>query len=97
MGPPHVLELWLVVRKGMLLMKYIRSTDPIFMSVEHHGDHRTAYKDEINLVILSFWDITGFKIVVSVCDGHYGGMTDETPKFCVDVETVTVFSMELRG
>ena len=41
-GPPHVLELWLWVGKGMLPVKYLCSNKASFMSVEFHGDHRTV-------------------------------------------------------
>ena len=42
----HVLELWLGVSKGMLPVKYFCSTKFLLVSVEFHGDHKTAYKDE---------------------------------------------------
>ena len=41
-GPPHVLELWLWVSKGMLPVRYFRSTMPLFVSLEFHGDHKTV-------------------------------------------------------
>ena len=37
------------------------------MDMSCHGDHDTANKDEVNLVTLSFGNITGFKILRSVC------------------------------
>ena len=34
-GPPHVLELWLGVRKGMLpVVKYYRSSKTLFVSIK---------------------------------------------------------------
>ena len=40
-GLPHVLTLWLGVNKGMLPVKYFRSTKH-FVSVECHGDDETV-------------------------------------------------------
>ena len=45
-------------------------TNQLPVSVEFHGDHKTL-KAEMNLVTISFGDITGFKIVVSVCLSCY--------------------------
>ena len=38
--PPHVLELWLMVSKGMLPVKYLRSNKTCLMSVDCHEDHK---------------------------------------------------------
>ena len=65
--PPHVLKLWLLISKGMLPVKYFTPTKPLFVSVKFHGDHETATMMRQNLAALSFGDISGFKIVVSVC------------------------------
>ena len=43
-GPPHVLELWLGISKGMLPVKYFRCNKASFVSVEFHGDHKTVIK-----------------------------------------------------
>ena len=40
-SPPHLLKLWLGVSKGMLLVKYVCSTKPLFVSFKFHGDRRT--------------------------------------------------------
>ena len=39
---PHVLKLWLGVSKGMLNVKYFRSTKPLYVSVEFHGYIKTV-------------------------------------------------------
>ena len=38
-----------------------------FVSVKFHGDHNTAYNDEVKSGHPQFWDIIGSYIVVSVC------------------------------
>ena len=63
-GPPHVLKLWLGVSKGMLPVKCFCSTKSLFVSAEFNGDHKTVTK--VNLVTLSFWDITTFNAVASM-------------------------------
>ena len=44
------------------------STNPRFVSVEFHGDHKTVTLMRYNLATLSFGDVTRFKTVQSVCD-----------------------------
>ena len=46
-GQQLVLKLWLGVSKGMLSVEYFGSTEPLFVSVEFNGDHKTAHKDEV--------------------------------------------------
>ena len=41
---------------------------PLFVSVIFNGDHKTVSKMRYNLATLSFLDIAGFRIVVSVDD-----------------------------
>ena len=41
-GPPHVLRLWMGVGKDMLPVKYVAPTKPLFVSVEFHGERKTA-------------------------------------------------------
>ena len=51
----------------MLPAKYFSSTKPLFALVKFSGNHKTASKMRLCLVTLGFGDITGCKIVVSVC------------------------------
>ena len=55
----YFLKLWLGVSKGMLSVKYFRSNNACFVSVELHGDHMT-HNAEVNLATLSFVYITRF-------------------------------------
>ena len=43
-GQPHVLKLWLVVGKGMLPVNTFTPTEPLFASLECHGDHKSFMK-----------------------------------------------------
>ena len=70
-GPPHVLEMWLGVSKGMLPVKCVRSNKAFFMLVEFHGDHKTVIKLRLFWPCSVFWDITGYKSMVSVCSQTY--------------------------
>ena len=44
LGPPHVLILWLGVRKGMVPVKYFSPAKPLFVSAKFHGDHTADIK-----------------------------------------------------
>ena len=44
LGSPHVLKLLLGVSESMLPVKLFRSKKPLFVPVDHHGDHRTVTK-----------------------------------------------------
>ena len=55
------------INKGMLPVKCFRLNKAFFALVEFHGDHKTAYKHEVNLATLSLGDTTELKIVMSVC------------------------------
>ena len=57
---------WLGVSKGMLVVKYFCFNKASPVSVEFCDDDRTATKMRYSLASLSFEDITGLKIVVSV-------------------------------
>ena len=69
MCPPHILELWLGVNKGMLPVKCFCSNNAsFFVSVTFNGHHnKTFTKLGYNLATPAFRIITGFNIVVSVC------------------------------
>ena len=67
-GPPHVLEMWFGVSKGMLPMKYFCSNKASFVSIEYHRDHKTVKVQE-NLSTLSFWTIAEFRTVVCLSMG----------------------------
>ena len=74
-GAPHALKQWLGVSKIMLPVKFLCTNKAsFFVSVESHGDH----KAKVNQDTLCFWDITGLKLVVSVC---YSGVKSVTIKF----------------
>ena len=65
-GLPHVIELWLRIRKGMLLVKYFRPIKVTFyVSSISRGSH-DCHRVVVNLATLTFWDITGFKRVLSL-------------------------------
>ena len=64
--PLHVLELWLGVIMGMLSVKYFCSIKASFYVSQISRRSYDCHNVELNLATHSFWDITGFKRVVSV-------------------------------
>ena len=69
-GSPHVMKLWMGVRKGMLPVKYVRLIKASFCVHQNSWRSLDCHKVEVNLATLSFWDIVKFKTVVSVCLGQ---------------------------
>ena len=63
-GVPCVLVLWLGVSKGMLSVKYFCSSKFYFYDCQFSLRSLGCHKDKVNLVTLSFEDITGFKTVI---------------------------------
>ena len=67
--PPHFLEIVVDVKssfpprikcatgviKGMLPVRYVWSTKPLFVSVQFKGECKTAYKDEVKSGCPEFW------------------------------------------
>ena len=67
LGPLHVLKQWLGGKQWHTPCETLSLHKASFVSVEFHGDHKTAYKDEVNLATLSSGGITGYKAVMSAC------------------------------
>ena len=77
------------LHNGMLPVKYFCSMKPLFMLVQFNDDNQTAYNDNVKwMSSLSFWDVTGFEIVVPgsmTCNNYllYGSPTYHNYPFMV--------------
>ena len=66
LGPPHVIQPWLLVSKDLLPVMYYcsnKSSFPTSLISWRSLENRNV---DVNLTCLNYWDIAGFKTVVSV-------------------------------